>query len=191
MSIQLEVDGEISLRLMRPEQAPVLALLIEQNRDFLRQWLPWVDQSRGAADTAVHIDHWWRAYGRGLGFSLGLFARGELAGIIGFHGFDDANRITSLGYWMGARHTGLGLMTRSVARLLDYAIEERDMNRIFIRCATANTKSRAIPERLGFRHEGTQREAEWLYDHYVDLEVYAILAREWKRQRARPTTPLP
>jgi len=43
-----------------------------------------------------------------------------------------------------------------------------------------NTRSRAIAERLGFRLEGVHRDAEWLYDHFVDLACYAMVARDWK-----------
>jgi ribosomal-protein-serine acetyltransferase len=48
-----------------------------------------------------------------------------------------------------------------------------------VRAAPGNRRSRAIPERLGFRQEGILRDAEWLYDHYVDLVVYAMLADDW------------
>ena len=44
-------------------------------------------------------------------------------------------------------------------------------------CATS---SRRIPERLGFRQEGTHRQAEWVHDHFKGLVSYAMLAREWK-----------
>ncbi|WP_242967796.1 GNAT family N-acetyltransferase [Tepidibacter mesophilus] len=42
-----------------------------------------------------------------------------------------------------------------------------------------NVKSRAIPQRLGFKNEGVLREAEWLYNHYVSHVVYGMLDNEW------------
>ena len=62
---------------------------------------------------------------------------------------------------------------------VDYAFRELKLNRVEVRCAEENSKSRAIPERLGFVKEGIIREAEWIYDHYVDDVVYGILSREW------------
>ena len=43
-----------------------------------------------------------------------------------------------------------------------------------------NIKSRAIPERLGFLFERQIRQAEWLYDYYVDHIVYGMLEIKWK-----------
>jgi ribosomal-protein-serine acetyltransferase len=53
------------------------------------------------------------------------------------------------------------------------------MNRVQIHCATDNTRSRAIPERLAFQQEGIIREALWVNYRFVDLAIYSILAREW------------
>lgn len=100
--------------------------------------------------------------------------------MIGFHGFDGANRVTSLGYWLALDACGQGVMRASVEACVSYAFRDRGMNRLYVRCATENQRSRRVPEALGFVHEGTQREAEWLYDHFVDLEVYSVLAAEWK-----------
>ena len=90
-----------------------------------------------------------------------------------------ANRSTSIGYWLGERYRGSGVMTKSCKAFVEYAFRELNINRVEIRCAEKNLRSRAIPERLGFVNEGMIREAEWLYDHYVDHVVYGILAREW------------
>ncbi len=183
MPFELRVDHDLQLRLLHPDEAPVVTRTIEENRAFLRQWLPWVNEGYTESETVRHLDFWRNGYARGTGFSLGIFFHDEFAGICGFHGFDVINRISSIGYWLGKSYNGYGIMTRSVARLLDFAVFDRNMNRIFIRCATGNRPSRAIPERLGFQHEGTQREAEWLHDHFVDLEIYSVLAREWQTLR--------
>ena len=44
----------------------------------------------------------------------------------------------------------------------------------------ASIKSRVLTERFSFHHEGTIRDAEWLYDHYVDHAVYGLLKVEWE-----------
>jgi ribosomal-protein-serine acetyltransferase len=70
-------------------------------------------------------------------------------------------------------------MTKVVRALTDYALKELGLHKVEIRAAVGNKKSRSIPERLGFVNEGCIRQAEWLYDHYVDHVVYGILAEEW------------
>lgn len=71
-------------------------------------------------------------------------------------------------------------MTSVSKALTDYAFTELKLNKVEIRAAAENQKSRSIPERLGYKEEGTIRQAEWLYDHYVDHVVYGMLAEEWK-----------
>ena len=63
--------------------------------------------------------------------------------------------------------------------MIEYAFRDLNMNRIEIRCGTGNAKSRAIPERMGFKNEGVARGSEWLHDRFIDLVVYAMLADEW------------
>ena len=88
--------------------------------------------------------------------------------------------MTSLGYWIGEAYQGRGLVTASCRALITHAFDEARLNRVEIRCAVENRKSRAIPARLGFRQEGLLRDAEWLYDHFVDHVVYATLVKEWR-----------
>ncbi|MNJ40026.1 putative ribosomal N-acetyltransferase YdaF [compost metagenome] len=71
-------------------------------------------------------------------------------------------------------------MTSSCKAVINYVFHELSLNRVEIRAAVQNSKSRAIPERLNFCNEGIIRQAEWLYDHYVDYVVYGMLKEDWK-----------
>lgn len=72
-------------------------------------------------------------------------------------------------------------MTLSAAALCRYAFTELYMNRITIRCAAGNIPSKKIPQCLGFRFEGSEREGELPADgNFTDLEFYSLLKREWE-----------
>ena len=71
-----------------------------------------------------------------------------------------------------------GVMTKCCAALLRYLFEELKLHRVCIRCGTGNTRSCAIPQRLGFRYEGLELEAEWVGGRWVDLVNWAILEGE-------------
>ncbi len=71
-------------------------------------------------------------------------------------------------------------MTNCCRAMVSLGFREFELNRMEIRCATENKRSCAIPERLGFTREGVLRDAEWVYDRFVDLAIYGMLEREWK-----------
>src|SRR5207253_4227507 len=106
--------------------------------------------------------------------------KGEMAGQIEYNYIDWANRKTEIGYWLGASFQGKGLARESCRVLIDHAFNELKMNRVEMHCGVENTRSRKIPEKLGFREEGVIRQAGWLHDRFVDTVIYGMLADEWK-----------
>lgn len=173
------IEDDTELRLLEEQHAEELFALTEQNREYLGEWLPWLDNNKSPADTKRFISNSLEQFANNNGFCVGIWFQGKLAGVISYHEIDWSNRATSIGYWLGASFQGKGLVTKSCRLLVDYAFNELKLNRIEIRCALKNKKSRAIPKRLGFKQEGIIRQAEWLYDHFVDLVVYGMLADEW------------
>jgi len=176
---KLRVRDNLELELMSDAHARELFELTDRNREYLRQWLPWLDSNKYLQNTIDFIKYSRKQYEENSSLQLCIRYEGELAGVIGFHKVDWLNHSTGIGYWLSSGCQGRGIMTASCGCLLDYAFRNLGMNRIEIRCATGNTRSRAIPERLGFKEEGTVRQAEWLYDHYVDHVVYSMLRDEW------------
>jgi ribosomal-protein-serine acetyltransferase len=111
-----------------------------------------------------------------------ILFRGEIVGAASFNQIDWTNKTAYIGYWLTAEYQGNGIMTKTARALTDYAIKELKLNRVVIKAAVENKKSRAIPEKLGFVNEGCIRQAEWLYDHYVDHMIYGMLAEDWNEE---------
>lgn len=175
-----KVDDDIKLRLLEPRHADALFAAVDANRQHLRQWLPWLETNNAVSDTLQFIQMTQRQFADNTGFVAGIWFRGELAGVLGHNRIDWENRISWPGYWLAQGFQGKGIMTKSCRTLINHAFAELNLNRVDIRCAVENSKSRAIPERLGFRQEGVIRQAEWLYDKYVDHVVYGMLTSEWR-----------
>ncbi len=180
-----DIDHELRLELLTPHHAGSLSTLIEKSRVSLREWLPWVDSSRSIKDSLNYIHFELDKLSKNRGFQMGIWFRGQLAGVIGFHEVDWTNRKVSLGYWLGDGYRGKGLMRRSCRKLVDFAFTVWDLQRVEILCAVGNTKSQAIPKSIGFTQEGVKRHCEWLNDHFVDHIVFSLLKTEWLVQNSK------
>lgn len=175
-----DVDADLSLALLEQKHSDSLHSLICENRNHLREWLPWVDGVESIDDTSAFIQKTIAQNENGRGSHYLIETSGIPAGVIGFHPIDWPNRNAEIGYWLGERFTGKGFVTRAVKHLLAIGFSELALNRIEIRCASGNVSSRAVAERICMLYEGTLREEEWLYDHFVDHAVYSMLYKEFE-----------
>ncbi|GCE10669.1 GNAT family N-acetyltransferase [Tengunoibacter tsumagoiensis] len=176
----LKIDEEAELHLLAEKDAGPLFQLIDENRLYLRKWLPWVDATQTIEDQRAFLRSVQQTYLENKGFGCSVWYQGQVAGTIAYHTIDWAPRKVEIGYWLGEQFQGHGLMTKACRTLINYAFNEYHLNKVEIRCAPGNTRSCAIPLRLGFTQEGRIRQAQWLYDHYTDLLLYGLLVDEWQ-----------
>lgn len=179
------VDEEIEFRLPEERFAEEATALVRRNLKYLSEWLPWVHENFSVEDALEFVRRNRRNFAENRGYGVHIIYRGQHAGNIGYNNIDWKNRSTEIGYWLAASFQGKGIMTRACRAFVSYAFDELKLNRIDIRCGVGNTKSRAIPERLGFKQEGVLRQAELLRDKYLDLVAYAMLAEEWRELREK------
>jgi ribosomal-protein-serine acetyltransferase len=182
-TVTLEVKTEISLlklRLLQEEDAEELSLRVDQNREHLRRWLPWLDGAKDTSDQLKFIQRCSEGAAAGTAFHYGLLSGGKIVGMVSFNAIEKLNRCATMGYWLGEQQTGRGLMTAAVRALIDEGFQNLELNRIQARVATDNHRSQAVCDRAGLKKEGILRQSEWFRDHFLDMTVNSILMTEWK-----------
>lgn len=179
MTCRIRISDDAELRLLAEADAEELHRLIEANRAHIAAWLPWAAEQE-LADTLEFIQGTRSQLERNDGFQAAVLIDDRIAGVIGYTGVSWEERSTGLGYWLAAEHQGRGTMSAAVTALTKHALSAWALHRVTIRAATENARSRAIPERLGYREETVKPKAQRIGD--LDLAVYTITADEWRDQ---------
>jgi [ribosomal protein S5]-alanine N-acetyltransferase len=107
---------------------------------------------------------------------MALEINGEAAGVIGIHPQTDIYRKSAeLGYWLGEKYWGRGIITEAVNALVNYAFEHIDINRIYANVFEKNIASMKVLEKCGFICEAVQKKAVVKNNIIMDEHVYARL----------------
>jgi ribosomal-protein-serine acetyltransferase len=175
----IRVDDDIDLCLHQERRAEALFRLTDANREHLRRWLPWVDQTNSPEDTKRYVRQMLHDLAEGKEYGFEIRFRGKLVGGIGLKVIRDVQE-AEIGYWLAEGAQGRGIVTRASRALVRFAFDELGMHRVIIKCAKENARSRAVPERLGFMLEATFREREIAPGlGRQDELVFGLLRSEW------------
>lgn len=177
----LPISETITLKTLELTDAKGLFEVTKANDTHLRQWLGWLDDDKSVVDVENYIKESEKRFATKEGVDFQILENGQIIGGIALYPLDMANKKTSLMYWLTKEAEGKGIMSASLTKVIDYIFNDLKLNRIEISCATENTRSIALPKKLGFTFEGISREGGLLYDHFVDLEMYSLLSKDWKK----------
>jgi ribosomal-protein-serine acetyltransferase len=175
----LAVSHDIVLILSHEKYANQLFQVIDENREHLAKFLPWVPFMKSEIETAQYLQQCQQLNSQNKEYSFLIFFKTELVGRIGIHYIDNQNKIGSIGYWLAKNAMGKGIITKASKKMLEFGFNELNLNRIEINAAVNNTKSQAIPQKLNFTHEGILRQAELVNGEFLDLNLYAMLKKDW------------
>ncbi len=178
--LSLKVDNEIKLGTYTQENAEEVFNLVMKNYDHLYQWSPWLDKNYSLKRAKEFVKTCAKQIEEKTSIPLCIKLNGEIVGGTGFNSFNWDYKTTEIGYWLAKKYTGQGIVTRASRRLLDYAFDQLELNRVVMKCVPTNQKSRKIPESLGFTNEGIERQGGFHHGEFVDFVIYSILANEWK-----------
>jgi ribosomal-protein-serine acetyltransferase len=164
------LNSDLYLKLIELADSKALFHLVDSNRQYLKQWLPWLDYNQKEQDTIDFINK----NIQDKNIVMGIFYQNELVGLCSNHPIDHANRKVAIGYWISEHVGGKGIMSKVVRYFCDYLFKTTDLNRIEIRVATGNVASQKIAEKCGFTFGEIIHNAENLYGKFVDHKVYSL-----------------
>ncbi len=178
-----KINEDIQVSLSIPAYAKKMNELINKNRKYLKKWLPWLNDVKKVSDTERFINLQLQRLAKGEALHETIFYKGEMAGVLGYNQIDSINGIGYIGYWMGEKFNGKGIMTLAVTDLIEIGFTYFSIQKIDIRCAYDNKKSRAIPERIGFKNEGIIRNAQKVNSIFFNHVIYGLLKEEFRQKQ--------
>ncbi|MDF1601229.1 GNAT family protein [Mesorhizobium sp. YIM 152430] len=181
--------GGVTLRPPRKRDHEEWARLRQDSRAFLEPWEP-----RWPADDLDYSA--WRqrlrrynaeaAAGTGHAFLIFENEKGRLVGGISVgnirHGVAQSAQI---GYWMGERYAGRGLMQAAMKLALSHAFDTLKLHRLEAACIPDNARSIRVLENAGFRREGLLRSYLRINGVWRDHLLYALIAEEHRARHER------
>lgn len=175
----LTIDEDLILHQPQLDFAEELFAIIDENRTYLEQSLPWVKMTKTVEDSRSFLKNAIRFSHGGQELHTLIIYKGKIIGLVGFSAIQTKNQQGEIGYWIAENMQGKGIATKAAKRLIDYGFKHLNFNRIIIRVSTENLKSQQIPQRLGFIHEGTLRSELILNDEFIDIKIYGLLKSEY------------
>ncbi|WP_419241766.1 GNAT family N-acetyltransferase [Cardinium endosymbiont of Nabis limbatus] len=173
------LSKDLRIKQLDQSDAEALFLLTEQNRSYLKRWLPWFNTCMNLNDTLNFIANANDEADKNSRLVFGIFFKEKISGMISFNTIDVSSGQAEIGYWIGEALQRLGLITCACAKLVDIGFTQLGLKLIAIRCGIENTKSQNVPMRLGFKKSDTILEKENVHGIYIDLLLYTIQRDQW------------
>lgn len=153
--------------------------LIDDSRDFLREYLFWVDDTKILDDVIKVTDIFSKNWDDENSFEYVFLdaKNGAMVGAGGIHTVSYMNRMAEYGYYLNKNAKGKGYISEAV-QLLEKELFAKGIHRLVIECDEKNLASAAVAERCGFAFEGLLRDAKFAYGEFRNEKVYSKLSGE-------------
>lgn len=151
----LRIETErLVLKARAEDQAEEMFALIDQNRAYLRPWMPWEATTRTVEDSRIYLAmaRSWRESGRNFDYSCFEKSSGRMTGSFGLHSIDWENQSCHLGFWIAEEFQGQGLVSEAI-RAGETLAATLGFHRLILTCDGRNLKSAAVARRNAYLPE--------------------------------------
>lgn len=175
--IQFETE-RLLLRVPKEVEDSILVnRAVKDSVSELKPWLPFAQEIPTVEETKVNLREANIKFLKRESIRYLIFHKdtNEFIGVTSLENVDWKVPKCNIGYWIATKHSGKGYMVEAVKGLTELGFHQLHFMRIEIRCESSNLKSRAIPERLGYKLEGVLENEDLSADgsKLTDTCVYA------------------
>lgn len=166
--MEIEIDSEITLKQISLAYAEELFNLVNLNLDKnLGYWCPDLAKTYSSFESTMsHINDASSKFNDDKTPDLLILYKGKLTGLISLSPIYDQK--SEIGYWLGAEFENLGLVSRSIPNVLNYAKTSLKLKSIDLSTSAPNTQSQKLPIRFNFQKMRIVKDAEKIGDKLVD-----------------------
>ena len=104
---------------------------------------------------------------------------GVNVGSFNLNSIDERNGTFSIGIQIGRNHRGKGYGTSAMKLLLDYAFNERRLNKFNVSILEGNVESSKMLKKLGCKEEGVRREVIYAEGGYKNEILFGLTKDEY------------
>jgi ribosomal-protein-serine acetyltransferase len=177
------------LRPATPADAPAFAAHVAGDVEHLGEHLGWPATSTTPEGASAFIDPYLRR-DDARELMLLLWDNDAVVGGTVLLQHDPRVGSVEVGCWIVTGYEGQGLVRRAVLATVAHARAALGSHRVVWTAAADNVRSRALAERLGFRHEGRLRAAGLHRGEHQDLDVLSLVGDEIDRALAAVGRPV-
>jgi len=138
------------------------------------------------AHTSIHqtrnyIRYLLRQYRNGApgSYVITLKDTGKVIGTIGYMWVRPEDRSAEVGYSLHRGYWNKGIMTEALEGVIALGFLRLNLNRIEAQHEVANPASGRVMQHVHMQHEGTLRQRVFNKGKFVDVELYAILRKDY------------
>lgn len=153
---EIAVSQSLGLRQLQPEDAPALFKLVDDDREYLGEYMTWVDTIKEVSDTEEFIKDMLAKRQQGSTFGYGIIVDGELVGHTSLMHISGDEEDPEIGYWIASRMSGRGISTDVTKALIDLGFNDLSIDKILIKASVNNIGSNKIAEKVGAVLEGQE-----------------------------------
>lgn len=153
-------------RMLQDVEAAILTGTVHSSRNTT---LPWT-----VADLRETYERWSTADDR-LVLAVVDQATNAMVGEVVLKDWNELNRSCGFRAFLGAEGRGRGLGSEATELIVRHGFIELGLHRIALEVYAFNPRARHVYEKVGFRHEGTGRDALWFDEQWIDVHYMSIL----------------